>query len=125
MDELRLNDEQLTTRDIAYPARTGTSSRAGVIDPSSHLEEQQVERRAEIENLPAETAGREILESDGPLFPDEEMQAFRRRWDGVQTSFVDEPRQAKRADRGAQRLDDVLALPAAQPDAFGDRVRWC
>jgi hypothetical protein len=103
MDELRLNDEQLTTRDIAYPARTGTSSRAGVIDPSSHLEEQQVERRAEIENLPAETAGREILESDGPLFPDEEMQAFRRRWDGVQTSFVDEPRQA------VQQADSLVA----------------
>jgi hypothetical protein len=103
MDELRLNDEQLTTRDIAYPARTGTSSRAGVIDPSSHLEEQQVERRAEIENLPVETVGREILESDGPLFPDEEMQAFRRRWDGVQTSFVDEPRQA------VQQADSLVA----------------
>jgi hypothetical protein len=30
----------------------------------------------------------------GQLFPDDELHNFRARWDQVQTSFVDEPRQA-------------------------------
>jgi hypothetical protein len=96
MDELRLNDEQLTTRDIAYPGRAGASSRTAVIDPvidtGVRREEEAVERQ-EIEGRMG-IGGREILEAAGPLFPDDEMQAFRSRWDRVQTSFVDEPRQA-------------------------------
>ena len=32
--------------------------------------------------------------ADGPLFREEELQGFRSRWDQVQGSFVDEPRQA-------------------------------
>jgi len=34
------------------------------------------------------------LDVAGPLFPEDELQTFRSRWDHVQTSFVDEPRQA-------------------------------
>jgi hypothetical protein len=32
--------------------------------------------------------------ASGPLFPDDELHNFRTRWDRVQTSFVDEPREA-------------------------------
>ena len=99
MDELRLNNEQLTTRDIAYPARTGAGSRAAILDrndPSDHLEEPPVER-TEIENRPIDAGNRQVPSSAGsagPRFPEVEMQTFRDRWDRVQTSFVDEPRQA-------------------------------
>ncbi|WP_263350250.1 hypothetical protein [Acidicapsa acidisoli] len=89
MDELRLNDEQLTTRDIAYPARSGAGARAAVIDPAT-----DTVGRQEIEGRQMEAGGPEVLEAAGPLFPDNEMQAFRSRWDRVQTSFVDEPRKA-------------------------------
>jgi serine phosphatase RsbU (regulator of sigma subunit) len=108
MDELHLTDEQLTTRDIAYPARTGANARAAVIDPVvDDGDHQIVERRLDTENRSMETreetAGREISESAGPLFPDDEMQGFRSRWDRVQTSFVDEPRQA------VQQADSLVA----------------
>jgi hypothetical protein len=32
--------------------------------------------------------------AEGPLFREDELQGFRSRWDQVQASFVDEPRQA-------------------------------
>ena len=104
MDESRLNDEQLTTRDIAYNARAGVGSRAAVIDPipdpvmdpNGLLQEQSTEPRTEIGN-------REILDAAGALFPDTEMQTFRSRWDRVQTSFVDEPR------RAVQQADSLVA----------------
>ena len=35
-----------------------------------------------------------VASQPGPLFPDDELHGFRARWDEVQTSFVDEPRQA-------------------------------
>lgn len=43
--------------------------------------------------------------SDGhaPLFPDNELQGFRSRWDRAQSSFVDEPRQA------VQQADSLVA----------------
>jgi hypothetical protein len=78
MDELLLNDETLTTRDIAYPARSGASSQASTIEPGDQ----------------PETHSEKILDVAGPLFPEDELQTFRSRWDHVQTSFVDEPRQA-------------------------------
>jgi hypothetical protein len=78
MDELLLNDETLTTRDIAYPARSGASSQASTIESGDQ----------------PETHSEKILDVAGPLFPEDELQTFRSRWDHVQTSFVDEPRQA-------------------------------
>jgi hypothetical protein len=36
----------------------------------------------------------ESLTDAGALFPDDELHNFRARWDQVQASFVDEPRQA-------------------------------
>lgn len=89
MEDLRLENENLTTRDIAYPTRPAAAFQAAVLEPT-YTQEPAFAQRSEAQG--SESPG--ILESAGPLFPDEELQTFRGRWDKVQTSFVDEPRQA-------------------------------
>lgn len=68
MDEL-LNEERLTTADLV-----NSRPAAGRIEPAGS----GVNQRAQA----------------NPLFPQDELQNFRARWSEVQTSFVDEPRQA-------------------------------
>src|ERR1700677_3781768 len=85
MSELLLNDETLidetlTTTDFAHPVR------ASVVSPST-IDEQNMQP---TENIIAPSR---TLDTN-PLFPDDELHNFRARWDQVQTSFVDEPRQA-------------------------------
>jgi hypothetical protein len=85
MSELLLNDETLidetlTTTDIAHPVR------ASVVSPAT-IDEQNIQP---IQNTVAPSR---TLDTN-PLFPDDELHNFRARWDQVQTSFVDEPRQA-------------------------------
>jgi hypothetical protein len=82
MNELPLNDETLTTADIAHPETIRLAPTA-IIDEHSLLPGQTIP-------LPAKTA----TAAAGQLFPDDELHNFRARWDQVQTSFVDEPRQA-------------------------------
>lgn len=76
MNELLLNDETLTTADIAHPVRADVAPANGNM-------------RAAQESIAPQQAA-----STNPLFPDDELHNFRARWDQVQTSFVDEPRQA-------------------------------
>jgi hypothetical protein len=83
-----LEDEKLTTADIARPA-TPRQARAEAMSTDNPVE-QPIQ-------LPAATANPATSipsVSAGPLFPDDELHNFRARWDQVQTSFVDEPRQA-------------------------------
>ena len=80
MSELLLNDEKLTTANIAHPEKT-TVAHASAIDDRNLQPGQAVA---------APLTAREAT----PLFPDDELHSFRARWDQVQTSFVDEPRQA-------------------------------
>jgi hypothetical protein len=80
MSELLLNDEKLTTADIAHPEKTTVAQPAAIDD--RNLQPGQA--------VPAPLTAREAA----PLFPDDELHNFRARWDQVQTSFVDEPRQA-------------------------------
>ena len=82
MNELLLNDETLTTADIAHsePIKLVPTP---IVDEYSLLPGQTIP-------LPAKTA----TAAAGQLFPDDELHNFRARWDQVQTSFVDEPRQA-------------------------------
>jgi hypothetical protein len=85
MSELLLNDETLidetlTTTDIAHPVR------ASVVSPAT-IDEQNIQP---IQNTVAPSR---TLDTN-PLFPDDELHNFRARWDQVQTSFIDEPRQA-------------------------------
>jgi hypothetical protein len=82
MNELLLNDETLTTADIAHPEKTREVFAAAIEDRNLQPEQ--------AIPLPAKMA--EV--SAGPLFPDDELRNFRARWDQVQTSFVDEPRQS-------------------------------
>lgn len=99
MNELR-NDSNLTTADIANPAReqelqTPPPSRRNLTAAKEQI------------NLPVGDSSMMLDEGrrtstplsaqsnqPGPLFPDDELHNFRARWDQVQTSFVDEPRQA-------------------------------
>jgi hypothetical protein len=81
MSEL-LNDEKLTTADIAHPERSADAQPA-VIDDRNREPDQ-----------PVIATPKTSESTSGPLFPDDELHNFRSRWDQVQTSFVDEPRQA-------------------------------
>jgi hypothetical protein len=72
----------LTTADIAHPEPIRLVPTA-IVDEYSLLPGQTIP-------LPAKTA----TAAAGQLFPDDELHNFRTRWDQVQTSFVDEPRQA-------------------------------
>jgi hypothetical protein len=97
MNELR-SDQELTTADIANPQRGG-ESRTAVIDerPTSSQSAASVQQR--VDQAPVASKGAPVEQkkeemSDGPLFREEELQGFRLRWDQVQASFVDEPKQA-------------------------------
>jgi hypothetical protein len=79
MSELLLNDENLTTADIADPEKA-TVAQPSAIDG----------RNLQPAHAAAALTAREAI----ALFPDDELHTFRTRWDQVQTSFVDEPRQA-------------------------------
>ncbi len=117
MSELR-NDQELTTADIANPQR-GRESRAAVIDarpvPSQGVN--SVSQDIDDVSVPSRSgtgAFRRDDMTDGPLFREDELQGFRSRWDQVQASFVDEPRQAvERADglvaNMVQRLAEEFA----------------
>jgi hypothetical protein len=80
MNELLLNDEKLTTADIAFPDRSRELPPAEIND--LNFQSGQAVPMSKVASQP------------GPLFPDDELHSFRTRWDGVQTSFVDELRQA-------------------------------
>jgi hypothetical protein len=80
MSELLLNDENLTTADIAHPEKSREAQPSAIDD--RNLEPGQA--------VPTRLTPREAT----PLFPDDELHSFRAHWDRVQTSFVDEPRQA-------------------------------
>src|SRR5580704_938682 len=80
MSESLLKDETLTTADIAHPVRAG-------LVPPTDINDRNIQ--------PAQKtiAPQQTIEAN-PLFPDDELHNFLARWDQVQTSFVDEPRQA-------------------------------
>jgi hypothetical protein len=65
-------------------------------------------------------------ESTGPLFSPDEAQKFRARWDGIQTAFVDEPRDAvKQADslvsETMKRLAEVFSGERAHLEKQAER----
>ena len=92
MSELLLKDEKLTTADIAHPERAARVQPV-VIDYSNPQPEQAV--IASQKNV--------VESSSTPLFPDDELHNFRARWDQIQTSFVDEPREA------VEQADNLVA----------------
>ena len=97
MNELR-SDQELTTADIANPQR-GRESRTAVIDERPISSQTAARVQQYTDQPPVASKGAPVSQSkeemaDGPLFREEELQGFRLRWDQVQGSFVDEPRQA-------------------------------
>jgi hypothetical protein len=80
MSELLLNDEKLTTADIAHPENTRIPQPSAIDSPNLQPD-QTVAQPGQARHATA-------------LFPDEELHNFRANWDQVQASFVDEPRQA-------------------------------
>ena len=76
-----MTDRKLSTRDIA---RAAEQRDAPVADAPTARDERAVEPpRPEPRREPRPA-----------LFPDDEVQAFRTRWEAIQTGFVDEPRSA-------------------------------
>ncbi|HEX4757244.1 MAG TPA: hypothetical protein VH308_04645 [Terracidiphilus sp.] len=90
MKEL-LSDEKLTTADLVNHPHPATDepepaiSEAATSSPSD---------RVEAARSPQAVAVTSQAAQPNPLFPQDELQSFRSRWDKVQTSFVDEPRTA-------------------------------
>jgi hypothetical protein len=111
-----LTDETLTTADIAHPVR------AGLVPPAT-INERNLQP-AQNTLTPSRTV------EANPLFPDDELHNFRARWDQVQTSFVDEPRQAvEQADslvaNAVKRIAEQFAAERANLEnqwAEGDNV---
>jgi hypothetical protein len=81
-----LTDETLTTADIAHHVR------ADLVPPAT-IDQRNMQTARETGETQNTLAPSRTVEAN-PLFPDDELHNFRARWDQVQTSFVDEPRQA-------------------------------
>jgi len=100
MNESLLRDENLTTADIANPVRTSMVPPADVNEQNIQpVQENRQPQRAQGQTQgqtydTRESAAQQRTAEPNPLFPDDELHNFRARWDQVQTSFVDEPRQA-------------------------------
>jgi hypothetical protein len=94
----------ITTADLVNTPET-----AGAEESRREREEGLVGDDAPIEQKPvrdarAQTAAAAVrADRPTPLFPDTDAADFRRRWTEVQTSFVDEPRQA------VQQADELVA----------------
>jgi hypothetical protein len=96
MNESLLRDENLTTADIANPVRADLVPPAAVNERNIQPAQQPVQdtRQSERAYDTRETVAQQRTADPNPLFPDDELHNFRARWDQVQTSFVDEPREA-------------------------------
>jgi hypothetical protein len=110
MNDSPREDTNLTTADIARPA-TPRQARAEAMNRTNEYENTAAGDGGPIP-LPSKTANgapaanaanAASITDAGPLFPEDELHNFRARWDQVQTSFVDEPRQA------VEKADNLVA----------------
>jgi hypothetical protein len=86
-----VTDERLTTADIANsprPTQMPNATTDAGRDPNFP------DLRNETINLPAETNAAANADGHAPLFPENELNDLRTRWDKAQGMFVDEPRKA-------------------------------
>ncbi len=117
-----ITDERLTTADIANsPRPTQISNAATDADRDPNFPDLRNEPVA----LPAETNG---AANDGhaPLFPENELNDLRTRWDKAQGMFVDEPRKAvEDADAlvatAVKRIAELFADERAKLEKQWDR----
>jgi len=116
--EDRLEDEQITTADLAQGKRPASDARGpqpvpgdrGIERATGASEVAATDTAAVTETPISEVKG----EGNQPLFPSEELQGLRTRWKEIQTAFVDEPRKAvEQADglvaSAMKRLAEVFA----------------
>lgn len=101
MNELR-NDREMSTADIVHPQQYDKNYNEGQVAVADEGDRRNGELVAGPHQT-TETSAAITENSSTQLFPDNELQAFRSHWDGVQTSFVDEPRQA------VQQADTLVA----------------
>jgi hypothetical protein len=94
------NEEELTTADLAQKRPIASEDRAGPV-----LAE---DLKSEHGEAPASIRNEESGSNNTPLFPNDELDGLRRRWNGVQAAFVDEPRQA------VQQADGLVAAAMAR-----------
>lgn len=111
-------EEQLSTADLAQGKRPSTTQEVG---PKPVLSEPAATYRA----AKAALADREIADA-APLFPNNELDDLRNRWNGIQGAFVDEPRRAvEQADAlvasAMQRLAEVFADERSRLEKQWDR----
>jgi hypothetical protein len=89
------NNEQLTTADVA-----GMGSRNNDV-----RSDEMTDTRSDSDGSGDRFAARDSTadETQAPLFPTDQAQGFRSRWDSIQASFVDEPRSA------VEQADSLIA----------------
>jgi hypothetical protein len=95
-------DETLTTRDLAGSTNEPAAEDPPVKDDARVQREDGGEPAAPVDTAePVESAEpvekadpAATVDEDGSLLPDDEEVDFRRRWEDIQTRFVDDPRQA-------------------------------
>ena len=89
-------DEPRTMSEQASPAPASTEPEAGAMqDQSATQDDRAMQDDRAIQNDSDRTrAGAEDIDEAGSLLPDGEESDFQRRWEEIQTRFVDDPRQA-------------------------------
>jgi len=118
-----VTDEQITTADIANsprPTQIANTNADAERDPNFP------DLRKDTVALPAETNTAANADGHAPLFPENELQDLRGRWDRAQGMFVDEPRQAvKDADAlvatAVKRIAELFADERAKLEKQWDR----
>lgn len=118
-----VTDEQLTTADIANTTRPTQISNT---NPDTDRDPNFPDLRQETVALPAETSTPANADGHAPLFPENELQDLRARWDKAQAMFVDEPRQAVQdADAlvasAVKRIAELFAEERAKLEKQWDR----
>jgi hypothetical protein len=96
VDELRTEDRELTTADLAGHTAAPTRINGRDIDIDREPEtirQETINGERATDRAPAED-GAAAGSKPMPLFTDMELQQFRGQWSTLQTGFVDEPRRA-------------------------------
>ncbi|HWB33555.1 MAG TPA: hypothetical protein VG714_10295 [Acidobacteriaceae bacterium] len=123
-EELLLEEDRLTTADIANP--TPRQARQAALNRQSDTlaADPAAEEPIPLPAATSPTAQEVPANSAAPLFPEDELHNFRARWDQVQTSFVDEPRKA--VEQADNLVASVVKRIAEQFAAERDKLegRW-
>lgn len=100
--------DNLTTRDLAEPRHAGDETAEDM--PLTREDHPEAEARELADHLDREAAVPAGPETTEPLLPAEQSDRFEQRWNEIQASFVDEPRQAvEQADTLVAELMQELA----------------